>query len=129
MFGLGGPNNPWGIGYFNDLSNCVTTSVFVNPGSAYDADLVSQNFPVSMLQAGQTSVTVQMQNIGTEAWVNPDFLLYSTNSPTNLWGPGWHGGHRHHQPGRYCELHVQTSKRLQLVAPMPTDGGCGSVAP
>jgi cysteine-rich repeat protein len=87
MFGLGGPNNPWGIGYFNDLSNCVTTSVFVNPGSAYDADLVSQNFPVSMLQAGQTSVTVQMQNIGTEAWVNPDFLLYSTNSPTNLWGP------------------------------------------
>lgn len=86
MFGLGLPSNPWGVGFFSDINRCLTATIDVVAGAAYDATVAFQDFPATMVAGQQVPVSVRMLNTGTQAWTANDFALYSTNTPVNLWG-------------------------------------------
>lgn len=86
MFGLGLPTNPWGIGFFSDINRCLTATIDVVAGAAYDAAVAFQDFPTTMVAGQEVPVTVRMLNTGTQPWTAGTFALYSTNTPVNLWG-------------------------------------------
>ncbi|MCB9655202.1 MAG: FG-GAP repeat protein [Deltaproteobacteria bacterium] len=83
MFGTGN-TPPTGIGYFDDIANCFNGSINVSADVAYDSSVVSEDFPVTMVAGSEATVTVDIDNTGTQDWNG--FALYSENSPLNLWG-------------------------------------------
>lgn len=85
LFGTAGPTQPGGIGFFDEINNCVDLSV--NVGGATEpwaSALVTEDFPRTMSVGESRVVTVTMRNEGTEVW-DSDVKLYSRNTPLVLW--------------------------------------------
>ncbi|MCC7384153.1 MAG: hypothetical protein IT384_20080 [Deltaproteobacteria bacterium] len=77
-----------GGGYFGD--NVVVSGIDVNPANQrrWDCSLVSHNMPGHIPTGAIRSVTITVQNAGTQAWGTggQGYCLNSRNSPINLWG-------------------------------------------
>lgn len=71
------------IGVFNSLP-CVNVPITVGGTPALDASLVSQDFPAVMAPSEVRSVSVTMQNTGSETWLSDG--NYILNALNNLWG-------------------------------------------
>ena len=84
MLGMGGPTQPGGIGYFDDVAKCVDQIVDVTGAVPWSSVLVAEDFPTHMIQDELRSVDVTMRNTGTEPWTN-QITLYSRNTPLTLW--------------------------------------------
>src|SRR5205085_685232 len=75
------------MGAFRSYGFCVSTTITVGGTPALDSSVVSQNFPTTMAPSEVAPVTVVMKNTGTETWLaDGNYMLYSLNTPTNLWG-------------------------------------------
>jgi cysteine-rich repeat protein len=78
-----------GIGDFRASGPfCVNASITVGGTPPLDAQRVSNTFPTTMAAGEVRSVQVVMRNTGGETWQpGGTYVLYSTNTPVNLWGP------------------------------------------
>jgi cysteine-rich repeat protein len=77
-----------GVGLFSSTP-CVDVPITVTGAStaALNASLVSQDFPATLAPGEARTVTVVMQNTGSEAWTGGStYVLASQNSPASLWG-------------------------------------------
>lgn len=76
-----------GIGDFRSWNFCVSKSISVAGVGALGAAVASQDFATTLRPGEQRSVNVVMQNTGGETWAaDGTYLLYSLNTPVNLWG-------------------------------------------
>jgi cysteine-rich repeat protein len=75
------------IGEFRRTQRCIETTITVAGAQALNAGIVSADFPTMMNAGDIAPVSVVMQNTGTESWLaGGNYVLFSQNSPSNLWG-------------------------------------------
>lgn len=72
-----------GVGFFSSVP-CVNASITVGGAPALDAALVSQNFPLVMAPSEIRTVSVTMENTGSETWLADG--TYVLNALDAIWG-------------------------------------------
>lgn len=76
-----------GVGIFDLTAGCLNQTVTIDNAStpAYDAAVVAQTIPPSVIAGTLNEFRITMRNTGTEPWVGSTFHLRSVNPQTNLW--------------------------------------------
>lgn len=74
-----------GAGFFGEV---ISIPVQIDAGATpqYHATVVSQAIPMVMTAGEPYQFVITVENAGTQTWSGSNFTLYSTNSPTSLWG-------------------------------------------
>lgn len=76
------------VGHFRGSNpHCVAVPITVGGSPALDATVAATNFVTPMAPGETRTVTVAMNNTGTETWqTDGSYMLFSGNSPVFLWG-------------------------------------------
>ena len=75
------------VGFFDTATPCVDASITVGGSAALNSSFVSNTLPATLAPGEVRSVTVTVQNTGTQNWATDGtFFLYSVNSPVGLYG-------------------------------------------
>lgn len=84
------PTSPaGGVGLFDvdPADACFSRTITVAGASSLNAAVAAQDFPTTIAAGTPFTVTVQMENTGTESWLaDGNYVLTSLNSPASLWG-------------------------------------------
>jgi cysteine-rich repeat protein len=64
----------------------LPVTVDANAPVQYSSQVVTQGIPLRVTAGKPTTFTVAMRNNGAVAWTGSSYTLFSTNSPTSLWG-------------------------------------------
>jgi hypothetical protein len=76
-----------GFGLFQASNFCVDVPIDVTNNPAQAATVGSQNFPTTMTPGQTATVTVSMNNTGTQTWAaDGTYGLWTENTKGNLWG-------------------------------------------
>lgn len=76
-----------GIGDFRNYGFCVDRNITVGGTPPLNSSVTSHTLPGTMSAGEVRNVQVVMRNTGSETWqTGGTYVLYSTNSPVNLWG-------------------------------------------
>jgi cysteine-rich repeat protein len=73
-------------GFFGQAT-AVPLTVSSSVARALDAVVVSQTIPTLITTGNTATFSITTRNTGAETWTGSQFMIYSRNTPFNLWGP------------------------------------------
>jgi hypothetical protein len=77
---------PSPLGFFQATNLCIDVPIDVTGTAQTAAAVASQTFPTVMAPGETATVSVSMNNTGSQTWpADGSFVLYSRNAPVNLW--------------------------------------------